>query len=336
MRARGLMVMYVLLFAGLAAEVSYCFSPEGVALPPRDSALSRCLRPRKAALIPPVRRARPAPYAQSARCLCAGEPPLPIGTEPGASAFGPTLPTRSGKTPLVILIGFLGCTPGIIAKYSQMYQAMGVEAVEVIPSIRSMLLAHQGWRGRGSRAVKSVCKLILQRAPDSEIIVHIFSNNGFIFFGSCMLAQEQVSVHVSGIILDSCPCYITPDVAATGLMSATRRVEASDTGKQWARNLVKTAVYPLLRVLEARQHKVWQTWSSSFPKVPHLFMYSDGDAVVPADEIRDFAGQHLSRLQALGVECDISRWETAQHCGLLREDPDKYCRDVSAFLNRHL
>jgi hypothetical protein len=55
----------------------------------------------------------------------------------------------SGKPLLVILIGFLGCTPGIIAKYSQTYQEMGaaqVETIEVLPSSASMLLAHQVMR----------------------------------------------------------------------------------------------------------------------------------------------------------------------------------------------
>jgi len=37
-------------------------------------------------------------------------------------AIGSVWQPKSGKKPLVILIGFLGCTPGIIAKYSDMYQ----------------------------------------------------------------------------------------------------------------------------------------------------------------------------------------------------------------------
>lgn len=320
----------VLLFAGMAAEG---FSP-GFA-PLRDCAVSTCFLPSV-----PTRRAVTPRVQHSFRSprLCAEEPLSSIGSESSAGAFGRVISwsPRSGKRPLVILIGFLGCTPGIIAKYSQMYHAMGVETEEVIPSIRSMLLAHQGWRGRGSRMVKGVCELILQRAPDSEIVVHVFSNNGFIFFGSCMLAQEQVSAHVSGVILDSCPCYITPEVAATGLISATRRVEASEVGIHPLKTLVKATVYLLLRALESRQHKVWQTWSCSFPAAPHLFIYSDLDAVVPADAIQAFADEHLSRLQDLGVECDVSRWKAAQHCGLLREDPAKYYREVGTFLRKRL
>ena len=62
---------------------------------------------------------------------------------------------NSGKPALVILIGFLGCTESIMAKYSRVYREAGTESVvEILPSIASMLLAHQGWRGGGSRSVR--------------------------------------------------------------------------------------------------------------------------------------------------------------------------------------
>ena len=305
------------------AELAHCFSPVPVAVNVPGGAPCACARRAPGAL---PRNARALGHACQSRASIAGS---------GVEAAGSWKP-RSGKTPLVILVGFLGCTPGIIAKYSQMYEAMGIETVEVLPSIRSMLLAHQGWRGRGSRAVRGVCELIIERAPDSEIVVHIFSNNGFIFFGSCMLAEEAVSAHVSAVILDSCPCYITPRVAATGLISATQRVEASEAGQQWAANFVKAAVTPLLGTLDSRQRKVWQIWSSSLPVAPHLFMCSNGDGVIPAEKILEFAQEQRARLRAHDMACDVVQWETAQHCGMLRENPSRYSDHVSAFLNKYL
>ena len=203
-----------------------------------------------------------------------------------------------------------------MAKYSRVYREAGTESVvEILPSIASMLLAHQGWRGGGSRSVRQVCDLIEHRASDAEIIVHLFSNNGFVFFGSCLLAQPGLSKLVSAVILDSAPCYITSDVAATGLISATQRVEAAEAGKQRLRRVIKAGVWPLVRVLDRRQAAVWRAWQQHCPEAPHLFLYSAADGVVPPTEIEAFAEKHCARLRMLGVASHLSRWDTAPHCG---------------------
>jgi hypothetical protein len=220
----------------------------------------------------------------------------------------------SGKKPLVILIGFLGCTPGILAKYSQIYEAEGTETVQVLPSIPSMLLAHQGWRGNGSKRVRRVSELIVQRAQDSEIIVHLFSNNGFFFFGSCMMADARVSRAVAAVILDSCPSYITQEVAATGLLSALIRVDAGEAGKPGSKKkqALEAVMAPVLAALETRQRKAWEAWEMRHPVAPHLFMYSDGDEVVSPSEVASFASAHASRLALRGTH-SLSCWCARMH-----------------------
>jgi hypothetical protein len=240
---------------------------------------------------------------------------------------------RPGKKLLIILIGFLGCTPGIIAKYSQMYGSAGVETVEILPSIGSMLLAHQGWRGKGSKSVRNACDIIIQHARNSEVVIHLFSNNGFIFFGSCMLAQPRVASLVSAVILDSAPCYITPRVAATGLVAALHRLNATVAGTTRRARVVNAVVSPLLWTLDSRQRSVWEVWASHFPPVPHLFLYSGADGVIPANEIEVFATEHQARLRLQGVEGRLSRWEGPGHCELMRADPAKYSEHVLSFLS---
>ena len=250
---------------------------------------------------------------------------------------------RSGKKPLVILIGFLGCTPGIIAKYSAVYKAIdpGIEIVQILPSIPSMLLAHQGWRGRGSSRVRQACDLMLERAADSEIIVHLMSNNGFVFFGSCLLAQPRLSDRISALVFDSAPSYITPRIAAVGLVSALQRVEASPTATLSVSaspedTLLARAMTPLLRGMERRQQRVWCAWAEAFPRAPHLLLYSRADRVVAAAEVEAFANAHAVRLAALGCACVAVPWQTAQHCGLLREDASKYSEQVASFLRTYV
>ncbi len=273
----------------------------------------------------------------SALTTDAGKPAAPT---PDANRRG--WQPRSGKKPLVILIGFLGCTPGIIAKYSAVYKAIdpGIEIVQILPSIPSMLLAHQGWRGRGSSRVRQACDLMLERAADSEIIVHLMSNNGFVFFGSCLLAQPGLSDRISALVFDSAPSYITPRIAAVGLLSALQRVEASPTesadSASPADTLLERAVTPLLRGMERRQQRVWCAWAEAFPRAPHLLLYSRADRVVAAAEVEAFANAHAVRLAALGCACVAVPWQTAQHCGLLREDASKYSEQVASFLRTYV
>ena len=293
----------------LAADRASSFAPVTAPLPTSPGARSRLAVVR----LPPPRL-----HACIGRkgTSCNARPTEGGGADRDAPAGMRTWAPKSGKPTLVILIGFLGCTESIMAKYSRVYREAGTESVvEILPSIASMLLAHQGWRGGGSRSVRQVCDLIEHRASDAEIIVHLFSNNGFVFFGSCLLAQPGLSKLVSAVILDSAPCYITSDVAATGLISATQRVEAAAAGKRRLRKVIKAGVWPLVRVLDRRQAAVWRAWQQHCPAAPHLFLYSAADGVVPPAEIETFAETHCARLRMLGVASHLSRWDTAPHCG---------------------
>jgi hypothetical protein len=164
----------------------------------------------------------------------------------------------------------------------------------------------------------------------------VFSNNGFLFFGSCLLADPGLATLVSAVILDSCPSYITPQVAATGLGSAVWRVEAGRAKEGWRNGLLSVFVSPLVRVLEARQRGAWEAWTHHFPPVAHLFLYSKADGVVEWREVAKFRREHGKRLALKGVRLDQHEWHQAQHCGLLRHDPATYTQQVATFLKTHL
>ena len=213
-----------------------------------------------------------------------------------------------------------------------MYEQRGIETVQVIPSLRGMLLAHQGWRGRGSAAVRDMCALIEQRSADSEVAVHIFSNNGFVFFGSCLQASPLIRERISAVILDSAPSYITPDSGATALLAAVRRVEADKAaaGLRWS--LLRTAMVPVMALMDGRQSAAWGAWSSHCPRAPHLFIFSKRDKMVPPADIEAFAEEHALRVRALGRAVEVDKWETGQHCGLLRVSKTRYMQAVVRFL----
>ena len=213
-----------------------------------------------------------------------------------------------------------------------MYETLGIQTMVVIPSLRGMLLAHQGWRGQGSSAVRSVCTLIGQRCADSEIVLHIFSNNGFIFFGSCLRASPHIAEKVSAIILDSAPSFITPTSGATALLAAMRRIEADKAavGLRW--NLLQIAMVPVMALMDGRQRAAWNAWRTHCPRAPHLFIFSERDKMVPPQDIQAFADEHAVRVRALGLPVQVDKWESGQHCGLLRVSKHRYVLSVLRFL----
>jgi pimeloyl-ACP methyl ester carboxylesterase len=168
--------------------------------------------------------------------------------------------------------------------------------------------------------------------------MHIFSNNGFVFFGSCLLSRPEISGKISAIILDSAPSYITPTSGATALLAAVRRVEADKAaaGIRW--NFLRTAMVPVMALMaqilkrqrpsrmsilnnaramnfqnlcqDGRQSAAWGAWSRYCPRAPHLFIFSERDKMVPPHDIQAFAHEHAQRVRALGCPVQVDKWET--------------------------
>lgn len=59
-----------------------------------------------------------------------------------------------------VVLGFLGSTPRIMRKYEKLYTTLGFETMGVIPSFKSVFLGHLGFRGNGSRQVRSFCDIL--------------------------------------------------------------------------------------------------------------------------------------------------------------------------------
>lgn len=141
----------------------------------------------------------------------------------------------------------------------------------VIPSLPSMLLAHLGFRGEGSRRVREVGGLIeAEAAQGRRVLVHAMSNNGFFFLSAMMVASGGVlRQRLSGVVLDSCPCRITPEVAATGLLASVQRV---DGGSVKVGGGLKGLLGAWLRRMEGRQDKLLNAWDDGFILAPALLL----------------------------------------------------------------
>ncbi|EKX45834.1 hypothetical protein GUITHDRAFT_108282 [Guillardia theta CCMP2712] len=189
----------------------------------------------------------------------------------------------------------------------------------ILPSTRSMLLAHLGFRGKGSKDVREFNEIVtrLKARHDTKIVLHLFSNNGFIFFGSSLVLNPSLGNLISAIVFDSCPCPITDEVAATGLLSAIARVNAEEARRKGWWEPLRVVCSPLVALMNRRQTLIWETWRTAFPRAPALFLYSRSDAVVPPDEIERFIAAYEVSLSSAGLPVEKEQWEDAEHCDML-------------------
>ena len=199
----------------------------------------------------------------------------------------------------MVILGWMGCTPRMLDIYGAIYKRAEITTERLIPTMGSMMLVHQGFRGKGSSLVRETCAMIKERhAKGERVIVHAFSNNGFFFLSACLLHDPSIRDIIVGVIMDSCPGIITADSAATAVSSALRQ-RPTTQGFRWS--LARTVLDPLLRAISERQERTWGVWDDP-PLAPTLFLHSDGDEIVSPREVRAFAQLLSARLDAKGAE----------------------------------
>jgi len=100
----------------------------------------------------------------------------------------------------VIILGWMGCKPRMLDMYGAIYKRGGILTERLIPTMGAMMLAHQGFRGRGSRLVRETCAMIQERhARGERVVVHAFSNNGFFFLSACLLHDPSLRDVIAGM-----------------------------------------------------------------------------------------------------------------------------------------
>ena len=95
---------------------------------------------------------------------------------------------------------------------------------------------------------------------------------------------------------------------------------------------VRIAMVPVMAMMDGRQRAAWNAWSTHCPRAPHLFIFSERDKMVPPQDIQAFADEHAVRVRALGLPVQVDKWESGQHCGLLRVSKHRYVLSVLRFL----
>ncbi|KAG2501753.1 hypothetical protein HYH03_000253 [Edaphochlamys debaryana] len=248
----------------------------------------------------------------------------------------------------VVVIGWMGSQKRYLNKYGALWARSGDhEVLMVRPSILQTLVR---WRGVvvAGRDIDRVARLHREN-PAMPTVYHIFSTGGFIHAGTMWRWMDEVEdvaqrrdllEEVRGIILDSAPASVNAEMASKAIVSAVTGTPAEELehgmpGLQGA--LLSGTRAFLERYLQSkgvqlRTEEVYDAWYNLAPSCPQLYLYSDGDPLVPASDVE----RYMQVQEGRGVEVSSYKWPDSGHVEHYRRYPHEYAYQISAFLAKAL
>lgn len=146
-----------------------------------------------------------------------------------------------------------------------------------------------------------------------------------------MRSPELASAPLAGALFDSTPCYMNMGTAAAAASGGIK----SPVGRAlmyWLFIALIGFLYVLVGVglVADRPRVFWNSLLGAPARYPELYLYSSSDEITPADKLREF----IAARRAQGVDLAAVDFSTSPHVGHLRAFPERYRREVGAFLER--
>jgi len=245
-----------------------------------------------------------------------------------------------------VLLGWGNALPSQLVVYERLYKILGLTPSSIIPDTLEGL-------GRADAYARSLAPLAADLAAEAgarPILVHLFSDNGFIGWAALLDALDatengrRARAAIRGVVLDSSPGLwairgpfdfaqrfalgMTPAVSRMAKLGAretlpvvTSLLRFGFLGYQLVfRGSVRTMLSAGKRV-EAKQ-----------PRCPHLFLFGEEDILVPPRDVRAW----IARQRAAGLDVEEQAFATARHVALFPKDPKRYRAAITEFLGRVL
>mmetsp|Transcript_16612 Transcript_16612/g.27233 ORF Transcript_16612/g.27233 Transcript_16612/m.27233 type:complete len:169 (+) Transcript_16612:465-971(+) len=154
--------------------------------------------------------------------------------------------------------------------------------------------------------------------------------------------HESTIQRIRGVVLDSCPSDITPDIATRGyvgaLLAVARNMRSSVTGQRlpfpgyFHPTLTPVcanffAWYLSRPSIIAEQAKLKEILASNTPKCPHLYMYGPADELIPSSGIEEYMQTQRNR----GIKVSSKQFESSNHVEHYRMYHDEYQKELLKF-----
>jgi hypothetical protein len=280
---------------------------------------------------------------------------VPIVSRPIActQTAGNVVYERNNK--VIVLLGWGGAKQKSLRRIVQYHNSKGATVVShvmpifVLRSMRSyylseLLVAIAKANGGSDVSVDPIANATatsLHDPADCEIIAHVYSNNGSWCFSD--LIRSADAPRFSKVIMDSAPYFnyerkhIWDDVSYAAMVLTSTILRRPQYDHPFVTPALKIMLLPYLslhRSLEARQYfpselDMNKYLRDNFPKVPSLFIYSQGDQLVPASAVKCFI--EAQRRRSVPIT-EVEFGEDFVHIGAFFKDSATYTREVEKFL----
>ncbi|CAD5214248.1 unnamed protein product [Bursaphelenchus okinawaensis] len=252
----------------------------------------------------------------------------------------------SSKTKVkVFMIGWAGCNDRYLSKYAPVYQRLGTEPHMACPQL------YQGLYLRVTPKVvrkyfEEIDTIITEASEDTQIVFHIFSNNGTGIFAYLwdMIGKERShwKQQIQGIIFDSGPATAENPLVWTKASYYTNVPPTQHGTLTYLLHMILLApffifyvAYIKLRGLVDpgyRKKVLPNNLLESFDDLPQnqLFLYSEKDAVCDHTLISHFINIQLAKGKLVETKC----WPSSGHVAHLRRYPDEYSELCKSFVEK--
>jgi len=243
-----------------------------------------------------------------------------------------------------LLVGWGNSTPSQLAAYERVYGSLGVEARSVIPDTRAGLADPTAY----ARALAPVAADLVVEGADRPLLVHLFSDNGFIGWAAFLEALSKspegarVKAAIRGVIYDSSPGLwnvqgpidfarrfalgMTPAFSRLVGLGARERLPVV-TKLLGVAFLGYQVAFP--RAVEAMR-SAGDRVARLQPSCPHLFLYGGEDVLVPPADVRAW----IARTRAAGIDVEAIEFVRAKHVALYPSDPRLYRDALKRFVEK--
>jgi hypothetical protein len=239
--------------------------------------------------------------------------------------------------PLVAVIGWLGCQPRHLAKYESLWHSLGCQTLTYIPPLQTVL-STQAARNSVHAFLHQTRWTHRIREAHAFPLLHLFSGNGVNFAASMLRFGPSAAAFdaVHGCIVDSAPPRLSAHRYAAGLGPALGRNLPAPL-KPLMTATVERVMTQYIRYsgVKERYETLRSEYIRRMGRVPHIFMYSDTDDVIPQDEVEEFITDFEHANASLGSKLRIERalFHGTEHVAHYRGQPQKYQQRIVDFVN---
>mmetsp|Transcript_9084 Transcript_9084/g.14907 ORF Transcript_9084/g.14907 Transcript_9084/m.14907 type:complete len:285 (+) Transcript_9084:215-1069(+) len=222
------------------------------------------------------------------------------------------------KNPLVIVMGWHGCKPRYLSKYTEWYKNEGFDTLSLIsPGHYTFWPTTGRTRGFARTLLLTLHELHMDDRP---IFFHSFSNGGCFVMEQALLLMQQakkfapLKKHIAGAIYDSCPAALSFRSAFNAMTYGSRNPLL------YTAAFLLMACWSLQLLFHDRAAEYLSHMEQSLLTGPELYLYSKSDMLTTYKALDELVEKRKQR----GVSVRSVRWDDSPHVSHFRTHYDDY------------